>query len=162
MKVALQKLSLLIFLALAFAAVASAQGRTGVVTSTRANLRETPSQTGQVKQEVPVGSEITILDSKGAWYVVRIADAVGWMHGNTFRFASDADVREAKPTIDQAPVYPAGTSSRPARIKADSATSDTDGSQSNSAGGYIRGPRGGCYHYSKSGRKVYVDRSLCN
>lgn len=27
---------------------------------------------------------------------------------------------------------------------------------------YIRGPRGGCYTYSGSGRKRYVDRSLCN
>jgi hypothetical protein len=28
--------------------------------------------------------------------------------------------------------------------------------------GYIRGPRGGCYYLSGSGRKVYVDRGLCN
>jgi hypothetical protein len=28
--------------------------------------------------------------------------------------------------------------------------------------GYIRGPRGGCYYISSSGRKVYVDRGLCN
>ena len=28
--------------------------------------------------------------------------------------------------------------------------------------GYIRGPRGGCYYKSSSGRKVYVDHSLCN
>lgn len=27
---------------------------------------------------------------------------------------------------------------------------------------YYRGPRGGCYYYSSSGKKVYVDRSLCN
>jgi hypothetical protein len=27
---------------------------------------------------------------------------------------------------------------------------------------YIRGPRGGCYTFSSSGRKRYVDRSLCN
>ena len=27
---------------------------------------------------------------------------------------------------------------------------------------YYRGPRGGCYTYSSSGRKRYVDRSLCN
>ncbi|WOK07058.1 hypothetical protein RT717_00290 [Imperialibacter roseus] len=27
---------------------------------------------------------------------------------------------------------------------------------------YHRGPRGGCYYYSSSGKKVYVDRSLCN
>jgi endonuclease YncB( thermonuclease family) len=32
--------------------------------------------------------------------------------------------------------------------------------QSNS--GYIRGPRGGCYTITSSGRKRYVDRSLCN
>lgn len=28
--------------------------------------------------------------------------------------------------------------------------------------GYIRGPRGGCYTFTKSGNKRYVDRSLCN
>lgn len=27
---------------------------------------------------------------------------------------------------------------------------------------YIRGPNGGCYTYRNSGRKRYVDRSLCN
>lgn len=27
---------------------------------------------------------------------------------------------------------------------------------------YIRGPRGGCYTFTKSGNKRYVDRSLCN
>jgi hypothetical protein len=27
---------------------------------------------------------------------------------------------------------------------------------------FIRGPRGGCYTLSSSGRKRYVDRSLCN
>lgn len=31
-----------------------------------------------------------------------------------------------------------------------------------SGSGYYRGPRGGCYTYSSSGRKRYVDRSLCN
>lgn len=30
------------------------------------------------------------------------------------------------------------------------------------ARGYIRGPQGGCYTYSSSGRKRYVDTSLCN
>lgn len=28
--------------------------------------------------------------------------------------------------------------------------------------GYIRGPRGGCYYISGSGRRVYVDRGMCN
>lgn len=28
--------------------------------------------------------------------------------------------------------------------------------------GFIRGPRGGCYTYSTSGRKQYVNRAICN
>ena len=34
--------------------------------------------------------------------------------------------------------------------------------RSSSARGYYIGPRGGCYTYSASGRKRYVDRSYCN
>jgi hypothetical protein len=158
MKVTLPKFTLLILASLAFSGLAIAQGRSASVISLSANLRETPSQSGAVKQEVPVGSEIKVLDSKGAWYVVRIADAVGWMHGNTFRFASDSTVEE-KPVVDRATTYPANTTtSRPARVRSESPASTTP----SSSRGYIRGPRGGCYYLSGSGRKVYVDRSLCN
>ncbi len=40
----------------------------------------------------------------------------------------------------------------------------TGNGRASSSGGraYIRGSRGGCYYLSGSGRKVYVDRSLCN
>lgn len=65
-----------------FHCVASAQVRNATVISLRANLRDMPSDMGEVKQEVSIGSEIRVLDSKGAWFVVRIGDAVGWMHGN--------------------------------------------------------------------------------
>jgi hypothetical protein len=34
-------------------------------------------------------------------------------------------------------------------------------SRVNSSRNYILGPRGGCYYYSSSGRKVYVDHSFC-
>jgi len=34
--------------------------------------------------------------------------------------------------------------------------------RSSGGSGYIRGPRGGCYTFSASGKKRYVDRSLCN
>lgn len=33
---------------------------------------------------------------------------------------------------------------------------------STGSGGYIRGPRGGCYTFTSSGNKRYVPRSLCN
>lgn len=42
------------------------------------------------------------------------------------------------------------------------ATSITPSTYKPSNSNYIRGPRGGCYTYSSSGRKRYVDRSLCN
>jgi len=57
------------------------------------------------------------------------------------------------PTTDAEPVAPAAKESKsdqPAPVKPASNSS-----------GYILGPRGGCYRLSESGRKVYVDRSLC-
>lgn len=158
MKFAVSSLAAVAFLSLTLACLVNGQSRTATVISTRANLRETPSQNGQVKQEVPIGSEVRVLDSKGAWYVVRIADAVGWMHGNTFRLTSSSTsdrVQSDGPTDTTE-----NSSSRPARIRTDSMP--TGVSSSSSGRSYIRGPRGGCYYYSGSGRKVYVDRSLCN
>jgi membrane-bound ClpP family serine protease len=35
-------------------------------------------------------------------------------------------------------------------------------SNSSGNGGYIRGPRGGCYYINSKGNKVYVDHSYCN
>lgn len=43
-----------------------------------------------------------------------------------------------------------------------SSYSDYSSSSSSYSSNYIRGPRGGCYYYTNSGRKQYVDRSLCN
>jgi len=35
-------------------------------------------------------------------------------------------------------------------------------SSTSRSSGYIRGPRGGCYTFSSSGRKRYVDRGMCD
>lgn len=161
MKVSVSKLTLVAIHLLACASLAYAQGRTASVISERANLRDTPSQTGEVKQEVAVGASIRVLDRKGAWYVVRIEDSVGWMHGNTFRFGGSARDERSAPALDTSP-SPVENTPRPARPRSDSIQPDDSGSRSSSGRGYIRGPRGGCYYYSSSGRKVYVDRSLCN
>ncbi len=162
MKITMLKLTLILVLLLACVALANAQGRTAIVISERANLRETPSQTGEAKQEVAVGTSIKVLDRKGAWYVVRIDDLVGWIHGNTFRFGSSSSVEQSNHVIDEASPNPAGNTSRPTRSRSDSVQSNDSGSRPSSGRSYIQGPRGGCYYYSSSGRKVYVDRSLCN
>lgn len=137
----------------------NAQGRTATVITERANLRESPSQEGVVKQEIAIGSPIKVLDQKGAWYVVRIGDLVGWLHGNTFRFGSYTS-GTPNPAWDNTSSSPRTIT--PPTTRSESVSSGTPSSRSSYGRTYIRGPRGGCYYYSSSGRKVYVDRSLCN
>lgn len=123
-----------------------AQTRTARVIAENANLRETPSTTALVEGEVPEGMVVKILDEKLPWYVVRVGDRVGWMHGATLIFTDSATTtleREPVRVITPAESYPEPRRSTASRI-------------------YIRGPRGGCYYISDSGGKVYVDRSMCN
>lgn len=161
MKISASKLALVAVYLLAGVGLAYAQGRAATVISERANLRDTPSAAGEVKREVAIGTSVKVLDRKGAWYVVRIEDSVGWMHGNTIRFGRGYGVEQSAPASD-APPSPVESTPRPSRPRSDSTQPDFSGSRSSSGRGYIRGPRGGCYYYSSSGRKVYVDRSLCN
>jgi hypothetical protein len=163
MKITISKLILVFLFLLACTGLINAQGRTATVISERANLRETPAQASEVKQEVAVGTNIKVLDRKGAWYVVRIDDSVGWMHGNTFRFGSGSGIQQSNLVLeDDTSPSPAANTSRPSRARSGSVQSDGSGSRSSSGRTLIRGPRGGCYYYSSSGSKVYVARSLCN
>jgi Bacterial SH3 domain len=125
-----------------------AQTRTARVIAENANLRETPSITGLAKSEVPEGTIVKILDEKLPWYVVRVGDRVGWMHGANLLFMVSTTTTSEREPVKV--VTPAETYSlpEPTRSTADKV--------------YIRGPRGGCYYISGSGRKVYVDRSMCN
>jgi hypothetical protein len=157
----MSKLTLVFLFLLAGAGLVDAQVRTATVISERANLRETLVHTGEVKQEVAIGASIKVLDRKGAWYVVRIDDSVGWMHGNTFRFGGGSGIRQPNPVLEEGE-FPVPTADRPRPITLDSVGSSDSGARSSSGRTFIRGPRGGCYYYSSSGRKVYVDRSLCN
>jgi hypothetical protein len=124
----------------------TAQTRTARVIARNANLRETPSTAGLAEGEVPEGMVVKILDEKLPWYVVRVGDRVGWMHGATLVFVDNAIITSQPERV----TAPAETYSLPQPTRS---TADRD---------YIRGPRGGCYYISGSGRKVYVDRSMCN
>src|SRR4051794_31548143 len=67
------------------------------VISQRANLRETPAATSEVKQEVTEGTVVRVLDEQLPWYVVRVGERVGWMHGNTLRFLNGRSVAAEVP-----------------------------------------------------------------
>jgi hypothetical protein len=125
------------------------QPRTARVVAVNASLRQTPSDTGLVESEVPEGMVVKILDEKLPWYVVRVGDRVGWMHEATLLFGNNVTTttseREPVRVSTPAETYPVSPPTRSTQERA-----------------YIRGPRGGCYYISGSGRKVYVDRSMCN
>jgi hypothetical protein len=127
------------------------------VISANANLRDTPSIAGTTEQEIEEGTIVKVLDEQLPWYVVRAGNRVGWMHGNSIEFIqTDVSVPETPRRQTVSPAYIPSTPSVPRR---ESSTSPSTRTADRS---YIRGPRGGCYYYSGSGRKVYVDRSLCN
>lgn len=129
------------------------------VISASANLRDTPSISGGSEQEVAEDTIVKVLDEKLPWYVVRVGNRVGWMHGNTLEFVGTQDSLSEpphEPTI--LPDYKPSTPTPPRRESSPEKPARTTGADR----GYIRGPRGGCYYLSGSGRKVYVDRSLCN
>lgn len=137
-----------VFLLLIPCVITTAQTRTARVIAENANLRETPSTTGLAEGEVREGMIVKILDEKLPWYVVRVGDRVGWMHGATLLLIDNTTTIEEPEPVRV--ITPAETYSLPQPRRS---TADR---------GYIRGPRGGCYYISGSGRKVYVDRSLCN
>ncbi|HKO44863.1 MAG TPA: SH3 domain-containing protein [Pyrinomonadaceae bacterium] len=123
------------------------------VISENANLRDMPNVTSTSILEVPEETLVKILDEKLPWYVVRIGNRVGWMHGDTLEFvitstpAPRLSEQTITPDYTPKPLPPSGGYTP----------------RSNDANPhYIRGPRGGCYYISSSGRKVYVDRSMCN
>jgi len=128
------------------------------VISTNANLRDTPSVVSTSEQEIAEDTIVKVLDEKLPWYVVRAGNRVGWMHGNTLEFIhTEASVPEKR----RQTVVPEYIPSTPPAARRES-PSETSTHSSGANSGYIRGPRGGCYYLSGSGRKVYIDRSMCN
>jgi hypothetical protein len=105
------------------------------------NVRSAPDEDAPIVRTLSRGNHVQLGPK----------DANGWAHlstgypeGYVYR-ASDL-VRRSAPAAPQ-PVA-SGRSASPGR--------------SRRSNGYYTGPRGGCYYYSSSGRKQYVDRSYCN
>ena len=158
---------LLFLLLLCFPVVAFAQTpRYARIISQSANLRDIPSVSSTSTQEIAEDTLVKVLDEKLPWYVVRVGNRVGWMHGDTLEFInSQAPVSPAPTEQTISPLYTPPASTTPQREPLPETPPNTGGyGRRNSASDrtYIRGPRGGCYYISGSGNKVYVDRSMCN
>ncbi len=108
------------------------------------NVRSEPNKQGATLRTLPRGTAVRVgpKDENG-W--APLYDYAGNADGYVYR-ASDA-VRS----------YPA-----PERTQATPEARATPRRSSSESREYHTGPRGGCYTYSASGRKNYVDRSNCN
>jgi len=155
----MKSFSLVIALLFFLVPVAAQTPRYARVISPNANLRDTPSTTSGTQQEIEEGAIVKVLDEKLPWYVVRAGNRVGWMHGNTIEFIHIGIANPLTPRRQVViPDYPPPTPPIPRRR----IPTETNPPTTSESRGYIRGPRGGCYYISGSGRKVYVDRSMCN
>jgi hypothetical protein len=112
------------------------------------NVRSAPNKQGARVRTLSRGTAVRVgpKDENG-W--APLYDYAGNADGYVYR-ASDA-VR----------TYPAPEPAYSAP-RARSTSSGSTRRSSSASRGYHTGPRGGCYTYSPSGRKRYVDRSYCN
>jgi hypothetical protein len=111
------------------------------------NVRSEPNKDGSVVRTLRRGDYVQLgpKDARGWARLYSPGSAEGYVYR-----ASDLVQRNM-------PSAPRALASTPSR-------SSGGGSRRSSAEsrGYYTGPRGGCYTYSASGRKRYVDRSYCN
>jgi hypothetical protein len=133
----------LLFLSLTSLQTSPCEVRTAAtVIAENVSLRLTPTEDALKIKDLPLGAAVKILDQDGAWYIVRVADRVGWLYRSTVSL-SGASIKDSVPRTEQSVV--------PLSVPAAS-----------SIGAYTTGPRGGCYYVNSKGKKVYVDHSKCN
>lgn len=112
------------------------------------NVRSEPNKQGATLRTLPRGSAVRLGPKDGNGWAP-LYDYAGNAEGYVYR-ASDA--------VRSFPA-PERTHSTPRARAASAGVRRRSPAESR---GYYTGPRGGCYTYSASGRKRYVDRSYCN
>ncbi|HEX8392567.1 MAG TPA: SH3 domain-containing protein [Longimicrobium sp.] len=120
------------------------------------NVRAKPSTTSRVVRTLRRGDTVSVGEAKDGWSpVIENGDRIGYVSR-----AGEA-LRSYAPTIPspQVATYFNDGSGSARRAGSSRGTSRRSSAESR---GYYTGPRGGCYTYSASGRKRYVDHSYCN
>jgi len=111
------------------------------------NVRSEPSKQGTALRTLPRGTAVRLGPK----------DANGWAPLYDFAGNADGYVYRASDAVRS---YPAPERTRSAPKPRSLSSGGTRRSSAESRG-YYTGPRGGCYTYTASGRKRYVDRSNC-
>ncbi|QDK80883.1 hypothetical protein EXU85_20610 [Spirosoma sp. KCTC 42546] len=129
------------------------------------DLKLEPSMSSKTIYTIPEGSVLKITHHNSSYWAAEINGNKGYL-GKTYVIATGktpeevekiaAPAGESEQTVEQVLVetnqYLKSSNSKKTSLRRVSTSSNY----------YIRGPRGGCYYLTASGRKQYVDRSLCN
>lgn len=115
------------------------------------NLRKGIMPGSALVTVIPTNSKIQIIGYSDAYFKVIYKNQVGYLNEI---FVQNSDEIESYKKVFEDSGTKFKTSS-PTSTKHTSYTPKTSKT-------YYKGPRGGCYYYSSSGKKVYVDRGLCN
>lgn len=114
-------------------------------------LRASPSDTARVISTIPGGTVLKVRECSygdGSWCSV--------LHAGDSGYVAAAYVTYTGPVVGLT-----GTRRRATGSRNSSGQSVGGSSRRASSSGYYWGPRGGCYTYTASGRKRYVDHSYC-
>lgn len=126
-----------------FAALPDVPALTTLYAHSTINIRSEPSRTASIIRTLATGDSVIVGEPVDDWSAVIEGGATtGYVSRSTNSLQT----------------------SRPAAIRQllPSGRSRSSGRGSASSRRYYRGPRGGCYYYTDSGNKQYVDRSVCN
>jgi len=123
------------------------------VTAVSATLRGKPSLTGKTLDMVTKDTKLESIARRDSWVLVQSDDYAGWVESKWIEPCIAG-------TVSKTPVLPAPQGTQ-APTPALASVVNTQSSPTENRT-YTRGPKGGCYYISSSGRKTYVDHSLCN
>jgi hypothetical protein len=115
------------------------------------NVRSRPSAESRIVRTLRRGETVIVGEAREGWSPVLVDGRPdGYVSRGTGALHPYAPAADPEPLVGSS--GESRSSSRPS-------ASSRRGSGSRT---YHTGPRGGCYYYSASGRKQYVDRSYCN
>jgi hypothetical protein len=123
------------------------------VTASSATLRGRPSLTGKALDIVTKRTQLESIAKRNEWVLVQAEDYTGWIEAKWLEPCNAGTVSKT-PVLGPSPAAAVPANPSPAVASTQSSSSETRS--------YTKGPKGGCYYMSSSGRKVYVDHSLCN
>lgn len=149
-----------LFLALLIPTILSAQTR---YAATTLRLRAEPSPAATILTTIPAGAAVEIHSCEfegGDWCSVTYSRTDGYVAAKYLLLSAPKVLASTRATVSSSKSKATSSSSKSKAVA--SSSKNTPRRSSAESRGYYTGPRGGCYTYSASGRKRYVDRSYCN